>query len=119
METEHGQITMSAGLTAELTKMRRNVKDYHVFGMGTCSFCGGKQKPAYQVKSGQSEFVVGSWCPEHGWLHFDSAAYPPTERLTASEVEDRKTDERRKAEFARRKQHEAGYEAFSQEQSEL
>jgi hypothetical protein len=119
MTTEAMQTPIPKALSDEIAKMRRNASNYHVSGMGSCTFCGTKEKHACQVKTAASEFVVGAWCPTHGWLHFDSVAYPPTERLTASEVEDRKLDERRKAEFARRKQRDAGYEAFAQEQNEL
>ena len=90
-------------LQAELIKMRRNPQQFHVKGRSSCRFCGGKNQRAYQLLNQQSEFVAGSWCAEHGWLHFDSVAYPPTERLTASEIEDRKLSDRRKADFARRK----------------
>ena len=90
-------------LIAELAKMRRNPEQFTVSGMGSCQFCGGKQKPAYQLSSAKSESTAGAWCPTHGWLYFDSVAYPPTERLTPAEIEDNRLAEQRRKEFARRK----------------
>ncbi len=106
-----------AELTAELVKMRRNPANFTIGKVSKCKFCSDKQS-GHHVLNRKSE-NVGLWCRIHGWLYFDSVANPPTERLTAFEVEDRRLDERRKAEWARRKQREAGYEAFSQEESEL
>lgn len=97
------EISMPDSLFAELTKMRRNPQRFTVLSMGSCRFCGGKAKPAYQLSAEQSESTIGAWCPVHGWLHFDSAAYPPTERLNQTEIEDNRLTEQRRREFARRK----------------
>lgn len=96
MEIEAQQIPIPDGPQAELVKMRRNPEHFHVSGMASCQFCGGKLKAAYQVRNQQSEFVVGSWCSTHGWLHFDSVGYPPTERLKPSEIEDARLTQQRK-----------------------
>lgn len=97
------EIPMPDNLFTELTKMRRNPERFAISDMGSCRFCGGKQKRAYQL-SGEKSESAGAWCPVHGWLFFDSVAYPPTERLTAAEVEDNRLAEQRRREFANRKQ---------------
>jgi hypothetical protein len=89
-------ITMPDNLLAELIKMRQNPEHFSVISMGNCGFCGGGTKRAYQLSSEQSKTVAGSWCPTHGWLHFDSVGYPPTEHLSDSEREDRRLARLRK-----------------------
>lgn len=96
-------ISMPSELRAELGKMRRNPEQFSVSGMATCRFCGGKTKRAHQLSGEKSEFVAGAWCPVHGWLHFDSVTYPPSERLSAAEIEDRRLAEQRQKDWQRRK----------------
>ena len=88
-------------LRRELTTMRRKPEGYSVVKMVKCNLGCGKLK-AYSLTHADSE-NAGTWCPVHGWLFFDSVALPPAERLTTSEIEDRKLEQRRKAEFAQRK----------------
>jgi len=61
----------------------------------------GKSK-AYSLTHADSA-TAGTWCVVHGWLFFDSVTLPPTEHLSDSELEDRRLEQRRKAEFTRRK----------------
>jgi hypothetical protein len=89
-------ITMPDSLFAELSKMRRNPEHFTVISLSNCRFCGGGTNRAYQLSGSKSESVAGSWCVEHGWLHFDSVGYPPTERLSDSEIEDRRLEQQRK-----------------------
>lgn len=96
-------VSMPSELRAELDRMRRNPEQFHVSAAITCSLCGGKEKRALQLLGEKSEFVAGAWCPTHGWLYFDSVIYPPTERLTATEVEDNRLAEQRQKDWQRRK----------------
>lgn len=82
--------------------MRRSPDGYSVVKMVKCSLGCGKGK-AYSLTHADSEHA-GTWCPTHGWLTFDSVALPPTERLLPWEIEDRRLAQRRKDEFARRKE---------------
>ena len=104
MEEAQGQMPILGDLGAELIKMRRNPEQFEVSGMVHCRFCGGKGKGAFQLIRAKSDKAAGTWCKTHGWLSFDSVAFPPTERLTASEIEDRRLEQRRKAEFQKRKE---------------
>jgi hypothetical protein len=81
-------------LQRELTIMRRNPDGYSVAGMVSCKMGCGKGK-AYSLTHTDSE-SAGSWCSVHGWLFFDSVALPPTERLSDSEIEDRRLEQSRK-----------------------
>jgi hypothetical protein len=85
-------------LRRELTTMRRDPDGFSVVRMVKCGPGCGKGK-AYSLTHAESE-NAGSWCPNHGWLFFDSVALPPTERLRASEVEERRQGEQRRAQAA-------------------
>jgi hypothetical protein len=105
---ERGQVmasaTMPSALHAELDKMRRNPEQFQVKEAITCKIHGGKNRNALRLIEGQSEIEAGSWCPVHGWVHFDSVRFPPTERLTTSEIEDtRLTAQRREAALKRKR----------------
>src|SRR6266511_6437588 len=78
-------------LISELKAMRRNPASFHFKRRSTCPFgCDSKGgKSAYQIGHADCE-EAGTWCPTHGWLSFSSSACPPTERLSASEVADRR-----------------------------
>lgn len=106
--TDNGEIdalthdkSIPDALRRELAAMRRNPDGYTVSGMVGCKLGCGKRK-AYSLTHQDSE-SAGSWCPVHGWLFFDSAALPPTERLTPAEIEDNRLAEQRRRDFARRK----------------
>lgn len=88
------QISIPDTLRRELTTMRRNPEGYSVVRMVKCSLGCGKAK-AYSLAHADSA-SAGTWCPMHGWLFFDSVALPPTERLTASEVEENRLAEQRR-----------------------
>ena len=80
---------MPQELASELALMRRNAGDFVVGRRVKCSLGSDRkgEKSAYEVVA-EGE-PAGTWCPEHGWLWFDSARYPPTERLKPSELRDR------------------------------
>ncbi len=66
-------------LQAELTKMRRNPASFHFKRRVKCSLSDKTgAKSAYQIGHADSP-EAGTWCPEHGWLSFDSPQLPPTE----------------------------------------
>ncbi len=66
-------------LVSELRLMRQNPDNFYLRGRSCCLFCGGTgQKNAYQLGHPKS-IEAGTWCPEHGWLSFDSPQLPPTE----------------------------------------
>lgn len=103
MEIDSVQTTLPSELGAELRKIRRNPADFSVSARVKCKFCS-KPKTAYHLINAKfGDRVVGSWCPTHGWLFFDSVELPPTERLTAAEIEDSRLAAQRQREFARRK----------------
>lgn len=81
-------------LQREIRKMRRLPKAFSVNRMVRCAMGCGKGK-AYSLTHPDSE-NAGTWCETHGWLFFDSASLPPTERLSASEIEDRRLEQQRK-----------------------
>jgi hypothetical protein len=87
-------------LQRELTTMRRNPDGFKVTRMVKCGLGCGKGQ-AYSLTHADSE-TAGSWCPRHGWLFFDSVALPPTERLTPSEIEDRRLAQQRQEAVKRR-----------------
>ena len=86
--------SMPQQLISELTVMRRNLADFVLGPMANCRFeasgeDGKRTKDAYQLAAKSGE-LVGAWCPIHGWLWFDSVRYPPTERLTDTELRDQR-----------------------------
>jgi len=91
-------------LVSQIETMRRNPTDFYFRRRSSCSLgCDRKgERTAYQIGHKDVE-EAGTWCPTHGWLSFESALILPTERLSPSEIEDRKIEQRRKAEFAQRK----------------
>lgn len=93
----------NAILEAELIKMRRNPANFKIGTQVKCKFCS-KPKSAYHLLNAKSDEEVGTWCPTHGWLTFNSVQYPPTERLKPSEIEDVRLRQRRQQEFAKRKE---------------
>jgi len=95
-ETDAVQVELPAELAAELTKMRRNPALFKIQQAIQCKFCGKPKTGLALINAKFPERQAGSWCPIHGWLFFDSVAFPPTERLTASEIEDRELERRRK-----------------------
>lgn len=103
MTTEDIQGHLPPALEVELTKMRRNPAMFHAGGKIQCRFCG-KPNTAYALLDATSGNEAGSRCPLHGWLYFDSVKFPPTERLTAGEIEDRRLSERRREAAQRRKE---------------
>src|SRR5262245_48479541 len=71
----------------EIQRTRRKPEAFSLAHMVKCRFgCGARA--AYALSHPQSA-EAGTWCPTHGWLFFDSVGLPPTERLTATEIEDR------------------------------
>lgn len=90
-------VPMPEVLTLELTRMRRKPQDFTVYYGAKCKLC--YKRVAFDVKHANG---TGSWCPEHGWLQFDSVAIPPTERLKPYEIEERKEAERRKVAWQKR-----------------
>lgn len=96
MEIEAVQIPLPDGLEAELRKMRRNPASYSVVSLHKCKFCTKPKSAHHLINAKFGDRIVGSWCPEHGWLFFDSVSLPPTERLTPAEIEDRRLTEQRK-----------------------
>ena len=96
MKTDAEQIPLPGELEAELRKMRRNPANYSVVSLHKCRFCTKPKSAHHLINAKFGNRIVGSWCPEHGWLFFDSVALPPTERLTPTEVEEQRLAERRK-----------------------
>lgn len=102
MGTDSIQTSLPDELAAELRKTRRNMADFSVASLHKCKFCT-KAKTAYHLINAKfRDRVVGSWCATHGWLFFDSVALPPSERLTPSEIEERRLTEQRKQAVAQR-----------------
>lgn len=81
-------------LHAELARMRRAPAGFSVAEMVGCKLGCGKAK-AYSITHAECR-DAGTWCAVHGWLSFQSAQLPPTERLRPSEIEDRKLAAQRK-----------------------
>ena len=62
--------TLPASLTRELQMMKRDPSEFSVVRKVACQFgCG---KAAALALTHLSVSSVGSWCPQHGWLYFDS-----------------------------------------------
>lgn len=81
---------MPQELASELATMRRNPADFTVAGMITCFLGCDREKgsrSAYLLNHNNKE-DIGSWCPLHGWLRFDSVGLPPTEGLSEMEIAD-------------------------------
>lgn len=95
------QTAISDALRRELATMRRNPEGYSVVRMVKCALGCGKAK-AYSLAHANSA-SAGTWCLSHGWLFFDSVALPPTERLSAAEIEDNRLAEQRQKDWQRRK----------------
>jgi len=95
MQDDALQDRLFSGVIQELIKMRRNPALFSAGGLIQCKFCG-KPKTALALLHASFQDSVGSWCADHGWLYFDSVKLPPTERLRASEIEDRRLEQRRK-----------------------
>lgn len=97
-----GTITaMSSDLTAALVKMRRNPLEFTVLRTDAkCKFC--YKKTAVDIGHPLNPQNAGCWCPEHGWLVFDSVAIPPTERLKPHEVQEREEAEKRRIAWQKR-----------------
>ena len=92
-------------LISQIATMRRNPDHFYFKRRASCSLgCDRKgERTSYQLGHPDND-DAGTWCPNHGWLSFDSAGLPPTERLRPWEIEDQRLSDRRKAEFARRKE---------------
>lgn len=103
METDSIQTRLPNELEAELRKMRRNPADFSVLSMNKCKFCSKPKSAHHLINAKFGDQIVGSWCPVHGWLFFNSVELPPTERLSVVEIEDNRLAEQRRREFARRK----------------
>lgn len=91
-------------LIAQLVVMRRNPDHFWLRGRSSCSLgCDAKgMRSGYQLGHADAD-EAGTWCPKHGWLSFPSDALPPTEHLTAAEIEDNRRAGQRRQEFAQRK----------------
>lgn len=62
-------------LAAELSRMRRDPREYRVSERLWCHLgCG---KGAAYALTHEKRTRAGTWCPVHGWLHFDSVGLPP------------------------------------------
>lgn len=95
LKTSHGS-RMPQELASELALMRRNAADFTTGRRVKCSLGSdrkGEKSACEVIVEGEP---AGTWCPDHGWLWFDSARYPPTERLKPSEVRDRQLSAARK-----------------------
>lgn len=103
MEIDSVQATLPVQLEAELRKMRRNPTDFSISARTRCKLCSEPKSAYHLINAKFGDRVVGSWCPEHGWLFFDSVELPPAERLTVAETEDNRLAEQRRRDFARRK----------------
>lgn len=90
---------------SQIQTMRRNPADFRLRGRASCSLgCDRKgERSAYQL-SHPGTVEAGTWCPKHGWLSFPSDALPPTERLTASEIEENRLSGQRRAKAAKRQE---------------
>lgn len=63
-------------LRRELSVMRREPAEFAVVARGICRFCTGSAKTAYWLSHPLNK-DAGSWCPEHGFLSFDSNTIRP------------------------------------------
>lgn len=68
--------------------MRRDPRAFKVAGTAKCKVSGIPCKKADLIVLSEGVYV-GRWCPDHGWNDFNSVRFPPTERLTPSELADR------------------------------
>lgn len=97
------QPSLPPALEAELVKMRQNPANFTITERVKCKFCTEKKSAYHLINAKSGDRVVGSWCAVHGWLFFDSVGIPPTERLTAFEIEDNRLAEQRRRQVAARK----------------
>jgi len=67
-------VTMPADLSADLLKMRRDPTQFQVKDNAKCKFC--YKRNSFDLEH-ELNPVAGSWCPIHGWLHFDSVKIRP------------------------------------------
>lgn len=79
------ELELPSELAKQIQVMRRNPAEFSVVRKVQCKFGCGKQS-AFALTHPDSK-DVGSWCPTHGWLSFDSATvrpigeeYTPTKR---------------------------------------
>lgn len=67
-------VTMPERLSADLVIMRRDPAEFTVRSEAKCKFC--YKRNSFDLLHPSSP-AAGTWCPEHGWLHFDSVKIRP------------------------------------------
>lgn len=89
-------------LNRELIRMRRNPAEFTVLRTDAkCKLC--YAKTAVDIGHPLNTENAGCWCDFHGWLFFDSAAIPPSERLSKAEVQERTEAKQRQIAAQKRK----------------
>lgn len=71
------EIPLPSTLDAELTRMRRDPREFMVLSLGRCKWCPPKSETAYSLSHPFNVKDAGKWCAEHGWLSFDSVKIRP------------------------------------------
>lgn len=62
-------------LRKEIAAMRRTPDEFRILRESHCKFCG--KRNALDLGHPNNPTNAGSWCPQHGWLRFDSPKIPP------------------------------------------
>ncbi len=62
-------------LIQQLIIMRRDPAEFTFLGMSRCKLC--YKKNAVDIGHPLTPAGAGTWCPEHGWLSFNSSAIRP------------------------------------------
>ena len=91
-------------LVSQLRIMRRNPDDFWVVKRIGCMLGSDRKgaRSAYQIAHPSLD-DAGTWCPEHGWIRFNSVKLPPTKNLTDWEIKDWQQSEQRRKAFAKRR----------------
>lgn len=71
------RIPMPSALDAELSRMRRDPREFTITSVGKCKLCKPKTKTAYSFSHPLNEKGAGAWCEIHGILAFDSVKIRP------------------------------------------
>lgn len=67
-------VSMGDLLRTDILTMRRNPDEFTVTDGAKCKFC--YKRVAFDLAH-ELNPTAGSWCPIHGWLHFDSVKIRP------------------------------------------
>lgn len=68
-------VAMPEELGAQLVLMRRNPAEFTVRSQSKCRFC--YKRCAFDLFHPPTPTLAGTWCPDHGWLYFDSNRFRP------------------------------------------